>query len=550
MADAYADDPAQPQLFRPFFWLVPVNSAARKVVEHPYNRYYQYYIDDNTAGLVISFDDPDIRLYTLGSSGADIYLPEALPKSKASPEISDIQASFGVVEETGAVLLSDHSKDRNTEPYSSSGSVGVAVAIKFRSRERKERSVLVARGINTRVAFGRDRFYQFELRWRSDGLYGFDKDQGYALGPKKASSKRYIEKERIGGGAYGAVYEVLDVTSGGLMAVKKFHNLTGKNLEFATREVANLFKINRHKGIHHEHILEIFDSAGGEKGDSWGEVFMPLMQGNLKSLVEQKTDVSSHRDIADTVLRQMLLALQCIASHNIVHRDIKPENILWKYDADGGYHFCLGDFGLSNDPRLAITVAGTEPFMAPEVYHRQKQTTKVDIWSLFATYVWVINVDGFRDHCGEIRVQEVHGWLNGRIAKIKDYAAIRKMASLHAKNRPSAEEQLAILDGEVDLSEEEDEGPAFGVEDDLDTGLEEQFGAVNLEDRGGYGSSGGSQTGSDMPYYEPYTSGLMDSYPWENTAAGPSSVPRGQNPVRIPVCWRIIRNTNRDTGLR
>src|SRR4051794_37361789 len=104
---------------------------------------------------------------------------------------------------------------------------------------------------------------------------------------------------------------------------------------------------------------------------------MPLKEGNLKRLVEslESTDRSAIPAIAETVLYQMLLALQCIAAHNIVHRDIKPENILWECDANGDYQFCLGDFGLSNDPRLAHTVAGTEPFMAPEVFLRQSQST-------------------------------------------------------------------------------------------------------------------------------------------------------------------------------
>ena len=102
------------------------------------------------------------------------------------------------------------------------------------------------------------------------------------------------------------------------------------------------------------------------------------MEGNLKALVE---GTGSHDQFAlsNIVLRQMLLALQCIASHNIIHRNVKPKNILWTYDAEGDYHFYLSDFGLSEDQALAREAVGTEPFMAPEVYHRQRQTSKVDI---------------------------------------------------------------------------------------------------------------------------------------------------------------------------
>ena len=281
-----------------------------------------------------------------------------------------------------------------------------------------------------------------------------------------------------------------------------------------------LLPLTAHLGCNptQEHILEIFDYAGGGENDNWGEIFMPLMAGNLKTLVERADDIDDW-SVGDLVLRQMLLALQCIASHKIVHRDIKPENILWDIDGNGDYHFCLGDFGLSNDPKLARTVAGTEPFMAPEVYHRREQSTKVDIWSLFATVVWVRNTQEFRGGCGQIGAQQIHGWLIA-IAREPGYEGIRTMASLNPKKRPSAREQLAYLDSGGYDPEYAD--VASG--DELAGELEQQFGGMNLEETPAeYDQDVGPAMGSspEMPYahYEPYTTGLM--YPWE-PEAGPS----------------------------
>lgn len=257
MAEAYPDGVEQHASEPPIFILVPLNSAAKKAVEHPRNRYYRYQPNEHTYGLYLSFEDTATPFYTIGSrNDVNIYLPNQ-KLSKGTAEISELQASFRIVEETGAVLLCDHSQHRNTEPFapsSSSASSLPSVTIKLRSNPR---SVVVARGINPRIAFGRDKHYQFELLWQSLGLYGFDRDQSYAVGPRRASNKKYIEKERIGGGAYGSVWEVLDVTSGLPMAVKKFHNLSGKNLEFATREVENLFRINKNKAIHHVRLLRV-----------------------------------------------------------------------------------------------------------------------------------------------------------------------------------------------------------------------------------------------------------------------------------------------------
>lgn len=511
----------------PSFVLAPLNKEAKRVTEHVRNRYYQYPLDadNNTFGLWIDFSDPDRQEYTFGRSETDIFLPD-VRNSRGSAQISDLHASFFFIQDTGAVLLQDHSEHRNTEPFAPSPSNGSSSHCGVIVKPRSSRSVLVACGINSRIAFGRDKFYQFEVQWRSDGLYSLDKSQPYIVGPRNSRTKKYVQGDKVGGGAYGDVYWVVDVTNGELMAVKKFRNLSGKNLDFATREVANLFKISKDKSIKHAHILEIFDYV---REDNWGEIFMPLMRGNLKSLIEEQ-ESTDETAVGDRVLRQMLLALDCIASHNIVHRDIKPENILWQPDDDGGYHFCLGDFGLSHDPRLARTVAGTEPFMAPEVFHRKSQTTKVDIWSLFATYIWIHNTEGFRDRCSQYGAQQIHSWLN-HLATFSQYVSVRRMAAYDARKRPTASQQLAILDGGAeDLFAD----PGY---DAAASDLANDFQGMNVRDDSYDPESSGS-TMPDIPYYEPYTAGLYP--PYDNDGqAGPSNkrytpAPMGGNAPGYP----------------
>ncbi|KAK4223626.1 kinase-like domain-containing protein [Podospora fimiseda] len=489
----------------PIFLLLPINQAARKATENVLNSYYQWRDEDgNVIGLWIDLSDPSRSSITLGRADTNIHLPDTWSNTKGStPHISSLHASFEVIPETGAVLLWDHSKYANVEPFVPNHPSGHSWTVKFRSSTR--RSVIVARGINSYVAFGKDKWYQFEIQWRIEAMYGFDKDEPYHMGPKHAKTKRYVQLDKLGGGAYGNVYSALDATTGLLIAVKRFHSLSGKYLTFATREVANLRKKELRQ---HPHILRILDSAGGGEKDNWGEIFMPLQKGNLKDLLGTMPDEAQKWTLSEVVLRQMLSALECLEANHIIHRDVKPDNILWDYDENGNYTFCLGDFGLSNDPKVARTTAGTAPFMAPEVFYRQRQTTKIDIWSLYATIVWMRSRD-FRSVCSSITAQELHHQLT-EISKLPAYSNIRRMAAWNPRQRPSPSQQLYILDhGDYDFDETDGYAQAeqaSSVEDDLANQFAQN---MSLGDSSGpsltYGSGSSEYPASpEVPYYEPY----------------------------------------------
>lgn len=74
-------------------------------------------------------------------------------------------------------------------------------------------------------------------------------------------------------------------------------------------------------------------------------------------------------------------ALEVCQKHDIIHRDIKPENI---FVADYG-NFKLGDFGIAriaSQTSGASTRAGTNAYMAPEVYRGEHYGKTVDLYSL------------------------------------------------------------------------------------------------------------------------------------------------------------------------
>lgn len=239
MADQ-AGLPAGP--IRPAFWLVPVNKNAERATREPKNQHLKSPCENGKWELYVSFEDPYKQAITVGRGNTDIYLPE--PRG-SSGEISKHHCSFVNNPARGAVLLIDHSNKGYTEPYSPNQ---FELTISF---PKESRSILLARGINSHVAFGKDRYYEFQIVWESDGLYDFpNKNDPYSVGPPSHRRKRYLKGDWLGGGAYGTVWRALDVNSGELIAVKSFHHLKGKNLEFAKREVENLVKINQSKIRH------------------------------------------------------------------------------------------------------------------------------------------------------------------------------------------------------------------------------------------------------------------------------------------------------------
>ena len=133
----------------------------------------------------------------------------------------------------------------------------------------------------------------------------------------------------------------------------------------------------------------------------------------------------------------MLQALDCLAQKGITHRNIKPENILYSPTRGGGYTYHLTDFGAFNFVSTGEYSSSTPLFMAPEIQLNNKtlSTLKMDVWSLFVTIVYAINVDGFRDKyfysCDSGAV------LQGAAERLP---ALSRMAIFDAEQRASAAE--------------------------------------------------------------------------------------------------------------
>jgi serine/threonine-protein kinase CHEK1 len=145
--------------------------------------------------------------------------------------------------------------------------------------------------------------------------------------------------------------------------------------------------LHKHVGMH-RNIIEYYDS--GEDA-TWTWIAMELAEGgDLFDKIEADSGVSE--DIAHVYFTQLINAVGYMHSKGVGHRDIKPENVLLSADGD----LKLADFGMATlfeyhgKRKLAVTMCGSPPYIAPEVLSCSTQDGMkgtgycadfVDIWS-------------------------------------------------------------------------------------------------------------------------------------------------------------------------
>lgn len=184
---------------------------------------------------------------------------------------------------------------------------------------------------------------------------------------------------------------------------------------------------------------------------------MGLKEGTLGTLIES----GNYPPVAEDVFHQILQALDCLAVNDIVHRDVKPENILWVRSGNQ-YQFQLGDFGLSNRAAIAATSVGSPLFMAPEMFQKAEQTHKVDVWSLFVTMLWTLDVGEFRQKSNKFRSPgEARESVLVASSNEKDISNIREMAIVSPERRASAAQMLVKCFDGVGLITPRNQVPAL-----------------------------------------------------------------------------------------
>ena len=211
---------------------------------------------------------------------------------------------------------------------------------------------------------------------------------------KMRESVTYHELEHLGRGGFGSVTRVVDLKWGDMMAVKIVHTPAQREKKMKRKlrkevEVLaglshvsfkhSLVEDSAHKSVQ-PHIIEYKHSQGWELGKPI-EIFMSVADGSLRDRLKLIRERPPRKKLAEIglVSTQIIDALAYLHHGNYIHRDIKPENILYKDTENLTYY--LADFGLTKEVDAHVTYAGTQPYMAPEVWAEHAQECKLDIWS-------------------------------------------------------------------------------------------------------------------------------------------------------------------------
>jgi len=316
-----------------------------------------------------------------GLSSAEVQLPRSTtakevappsPKRKVKKALADHANDSNNASFISKPFNFEHKFKVKLDPRSSTG---------FKGLPAKWRTMLKASGISAEDVSENPQAVMDVLRFGMEGLRPPEllsaaklrREQAKAVVLVRENPTKYYGKaKRLGSGASGIVYSMVEKTTKKKFAVK----VTSAEHPDSIREEISLLNMSKHPNVIACHATYIWDDR------IW--IVMDCMDaGDLTALLEKRVQWEE-RHIA-YVCKQMLLALSFVHRSHRLHRDIKSDNVLLDFEGN----VKIADFGfaagLTKETRDRRSVVGTPYWMAPELIRGLPYDDKVDVWSLGIT---------------------------------------------------------------------------------------------------------------------------------------------------------------------
>jgi len=212
---------------------------------------------------------------------------------------------------------------------------------------------------------------------------------------QKLLLNRYEQLEMIGSGSYGSVYKARDVSTGEVVAIKKFYadfESLSEVEELKELQVLQRFKHPniidmRMVDIEHNKLLIVFEHLDLNLTEFIRERAAlnqnPFAKNSKSPHRHNELDLISEHEIL-IIVKQILLGLDYIHEKGYIHRDLKPENFMINPNT---LELKIIDFGtvkdIANSNPPFTTYICTRWYRAPEcVLRAENYGTASDIFAV------------------------------------------------------------------------------------------------------------------------------------------------------------------------
>ncbi len=184
---------------------------------------------------------------------------------------------------------------------------------------------------------------------------------------------------QIGSGGGGGVYRGEDLGLSRPVAIKVLNPelaQSGKGLDRFRQEASIL------AALRHPNLVQIY-AFGVDAGFAY--FVMELVEGeSVEAAIMRYGRERARFPLSDVarITKQIAFALDTLHGSGVVHRDVKPANILLDPFRDRSV---LVDVGIARRTGSDAYVAGTPPYMAPEVFANKDVGPRADVFGLAAT---------------------------------------------------------------------------------------------------------------------------------------------------------------------